>query len=246
MNWKLIKSLYKMESERIESPILILIFAFLISLFLGLILFRPILIEGNYSREDIVKLQQFLMYMAMFFGTSFSLLFIEELKSDYNQGIFHTFLTYPVNPSTIVLSKLFALGGEVLYSIIITIFIFTVFSQIFAIWGILWVVSLFIGMLLLVYVTYTFSFIISPLINFSPLPEMLIITFYLSITFFSFSIPSEYLSLFAPFITVPKIIQGAATSNKDILFSAISVFMYLLLSYFVYEFMNHRKRRHVI
>lgn len=242
MNWKTVKIIYQIEKRRCNPTHLSLIFSVITAIFLSLFLFRSMLIDA-YSSTLVMK--QFLMYMAIFFSISFSLLFIEELKSDYEKGIFHTFLIYPINPGEIILSKLMALGSYVFLIIISIIIVFIFLSEIFLIWGMVWFISFIIGVLLLIFVTYTVSFIMSPLINLSPLPELIIILFFLTITFFSFSLPLKYLALLAPFITIPEIIIGINNSSQIIGFSIGGLFLYIGLFVISYLYLNAKKRRYV-
>ena len=245
MNWKVLKIVYQIEKERCNSSLLSLIFAVITSLFLCLIFFRPTLIVMAGKYTSMYTMKQFLMYMTIFFGISFSLLFIQDIRSDYGKGIFHTFLTYPINPGELVLSKLMALGLYVLYIIIGATLIFLFLSGIFLIWGVIWSVSLLIGVLILIFVTYSLSLIISPLMNLSPLPEILIILVFLSVTFFSFSIPSQYLALLAPFLIIPEIIMGIERTTQIIVFSIGGIFFYFALALVSYLYMNMRKGRYV-
>ena len=245
MNWKVIKIVYQIEKERCNSSLLSLIFAVITALFLCLIFFRPTLIVMTGKYVSMFVMKQFLMYMTIFFGITFSLLFIQELRSDYGKGVFHTFLTYPINPGELVLSKLMALGLYVLYIIIGVTLLFLILSGIFLVWGAVWSISLLIGVLILIFVTYSLSLIISPLMNLSPLPEILIILFFLTVTFFSFSIPSQYLALLAPFLTIPEIIMGVKQSSQIIIFSIGGIFFYFVLGMISYIYMNMRKGRYV-
>ena len=240
MNWKTVKIIYQIEKKRCDPTLLSLIFSIIIAIFLCLFLFRPMPV-GLYS--SILIMKQFLMYMAIFFGISFALLFIEELKSDYEKGIFHTFLIYPINPGEIILSKLMALGIYVFLIVSSIIVIFVFLSGTFLIWGMIWFISLIIGILLLIFVTYSVAFIVSPLISFSPLPEMIIILFFLTITFFSFSLPLKYLALLAPFITIPEIIMGINSSSQIIVFSIGGLLFYFCLFIISYLYLNTKKRR---
>ncbi len=242
MNWNLLKVIYKIEKERVNSPLLILVFSFLTSIFICIILFKSDLVY-NEKQIGFLLIQQFLTYMAVFFGISFSMLFIEELKSDYNKGIFHTYLTYPVNPSTVVISKLLAMGINVFIGIFISLLVFISLSNVVSIWGIRWLLAILLGFFVLLYVVYIITFMVSIMANLSPIPEMLILVYFLTITFFSFALPSQYLSILAPFITLPKFIIGINSPSKETMFSIISIILYGILAYGIFKLMNYKKRK---
>jgi len=242
MNWKIVKIFYEIEMKRCNSTLLSLIFSIITALTLSFIFFKPMIIE---SGTPLMLIKLFLMYMTLFFGITFPILFLEEVKIDYQSGIFHTFLVYPINPGEIILSKLMAYGAYVFLIIIVNITLFIIFSGLSIVWGLTWSIVLIISVFLLIYVTYLLSFTLSPLNNFSPLPELIILMFFLTVTFFSFGIPKEYISILAPFVTIPEIIIGAESSIKIIIFSIGGIFLYFILFASTYYFLNSKSRRYV-
>ncbi|MCD6370654.1 MAG: hypothetical protein J7L63_04075 [Thermoplasmata archaeon] len=243
MNLRELKILYKIEGKRAESPVLIVVFSTLQSIFLAVILFKPTIANNVYGNTAYISLQADLVYVAIFFGITFSLLYIQELKNDYSRGIFHTFLTYPISPGAYAFSKLAALFVRVFISNISVVILFVLLTRMYFIWGIWWSIGLILGIAIIMMMSFGVSYILSPLMNLSPLPEMLIVAFFLGITFFSYTIPQHYLSLVAPFFTVAKLACGVKISAQERLMTLLSPFLYSVFMSLSYFYHNVRKRR---
>ncbi len=237
-----LKTLYEMEKNRVNTRILSILFSLMLAFIIIITLFRPSMSGGITSGSPLLSMSlAFMYFFTVFFGITFSILVMQEIKSDFTRGVYYTIMTYPVKPGEFLMAKVLAIWSSVLIDIILTFSIFAVISLAFLIYGML-IFALIISLFLLLTITMLTTLILSPIADLSPLPEMIIIGIFLGITLFSYSLPSEYLALVAPYFTIIKIAGGAKVSVKEITFAAFSPFIYMVLAYLSYTFVNVRKR----
>ena len=243
----MIKILYEINLKRVNAAILGVLFSTMLSLIIIVTLFKPSIsgamsLGGNPISGNALA---YMYFLTVFFGITFSILVFQEIKSDYTSGVFYTFMTYPVKPGQIILAKVLSIWILVTIDIMITFSLFIIISGMGMVYGGFLTIGLFIGTLTLLIISLFISFILCPLADLSPLPEMIIIGIFLGITLFSYGIPSQYLALIAPFFTIVKLSAGLKVPTKEELFAMASPIIYLIFAYMSYMFMNLRKRREI-
>ena len=246
MNSGALKTLYKMNLKRINAAILGVLFSAMLSLIIIITLFKFSISGAEMGGNPVsTNALAYMYFLTIFFGITFSILVFQEIKSDFTSGVFYTFMTYPVKPGQIILSKVLAIWVYVVIYIVVTFSLFILISGSWLVYGIWLTIGIFLGTFTLLIISLFITFILSPLSDFSPLPEMIIIGFFLGITLFSYALPSQYIAIIAPFFTIVKSAAGMKISFKEDLFAIASPILYLVFAYMSYIFMNLRKRREI-
>jgi len=245
MKLKQIRILFSMEQHRVNALALGVLFSVMLAFIILITLFKPTMggAMGMGQAPLLSSALSFIYFLTVFLGITLSLLVLQELRSDYTNGVFYTMLTYPVSAGEFMVSKVLAIGTYVFLDIIIIFALFVFLSGAFLIYGAILLAALFVAVVLLLFTVMLLALILAPLAHLSPLPEMIVVGLFLGITIFSYSLPSEYLALIAPYITVIKVAGGMKVPFKEIMFAALSPFIYLALAYASCTFLNTQKRR---
>ncbi len=248
MNWRRLRILYEMESKRISSYVMPLIFSVIISFLLIQWLFGVKLLYQNEPEEYLSSIiSSFLMYFFLLFGMSVSLLYIVELKSDETRGIVDTFITYPVGRGDFALAKLMVYGLNISITTLIIALIFLIFSGNFLIFGLGLSLTFILGILLILLCSFSISFVAAVFIRYSPLSEIIPVFYFVGgflINLMTSNISAEKLVLFLPFSVLPGLATGMYEDpTKMIIYLSISIFAYLEIIHLTYIWLNTYKRR---
>ncbi len=249
MRWDRIKILYAIESERQRAGILIAIVSIILSVFLSLSLQQRFAVDArNFANVLSQNAQYFLLMFFIFAGSTISLLYLTELKSDESKGIVDTFLTHPIERGDFAFAKLLALAYPLAIATVIISIVFLIFSGEIFILGPLLSTGIIVSILVLLLCVFSIAFLSSILIRYSPLPEMLIIFYFVGGYLFISTmgiIPDtrKYIAALFPFLTIVKLFGGINVSIVEIVLMSSSIFAYIILLYLSYVWMNTYKRR---
>ncbi len=244
-----VKILYAIESERQHSGILIAIVSIILSVFLSLSLQQRFAVDArNFTNVLCQNAQYFLLMFFIFAGSTISLLYLTELKSDESKGIVDTFLTHPIEKGDFAFAKLLALAYPIAIATVVISIVFLTFSGEIFILGPLLSIGIIVSILVLLLCVFSIAFLSSILIRYSPLPEMLIIFYFVGGYLFTSTMSittatRKYVAALFPFLTVLKLFGGLNVSIVEIVLMSASIFAYIILLYLSYVWMNTYKRR---
>jgi len=248
MNWHRFKILYEMESKRVSSFVMPLIFSILVSVFLALWIFRTsVLFYSDPYAYLSDNISSFLMYFFVFFGMSVSLLYLVELKSDESRGIVDTFLTYPIGRGDFGLAKLLVYGFNVSIITLVIALLFLIFSGEFLILGLTLSVGFILGILLVLLCSFSVSFAASVFIRHSPLSEVIAIFYFVGgflMIFIMSKLSPRIAALVFPFSVVTDILAGHYEDTLTmVIYLIVSVFAYLEIIHLTHMWLNVYRRR---
>lgn len=249
MRWNRIKILYAIESKRQHSGILIVIVSIILSVFLSLSLQQRFAVDAR-SLPNVLSqnAQYFLLMFFIFAGSTISLLYLTELKSDESRGILDTFLTHPIERGDFTFAKLLALAYPLAIATVIISIVFLIFSGEIFILGPLLSIGIIVSILVLLLCVFSIAFFGSILVRYSPLPEMLIIFYFVGGYLFTSTMSittatRKYVAALFPFLTVLKLFGGIKVTTTEIVLMSASIFAYAILIYLSYTWMSTYKRR---
>ena len=249
MRWDRIKILYAIESERQRAGILIAIVSIILSVFLSLSLQQRFAVDARALTNALFNNAQYFLFMFFIFaGSTISLLYLTELKSDESKGIVDTFLTHPIERGDFAFAKLLALAYPIAIATVIISIVFLIFSGEIFILGPLFSIGIIVSILVLLFCVFSIAFFGSIFVRYSPLPEMLIIFYFVGGYLFTSTMSitpatRKYVAAFFPFFTIVKLFGGINVSGVEVILMSASIFAYAILIYLSYVWMNTYKRR---
>jgi len=249
MRWDRVKILYAIESERQRAGILIVMVSVILSFFLSFSLQQRFAVDARALTNVLSQnAQYFLLMFFIFAGSTISLLYLTELKSDESKGILDTFLTHPIERGDFAFAKLLALAYPIVITTVIISSVFLIFSGEIFVLGPLLSVGIIVSILILLLCVLSIAFLGAILVRFSPLPEMLIIFYFVGGYLFTTTMSitpatRKYIAALFPFLTIVKLFGGINVSSVEVILMSASIFAYAILIYLSYVWMNTYKRR---
>lgn len=173
-------------------------------------------------------LSNFAILLALVLGMAVSVTVISGFGSDTSSGIISSYLSYPLPPRTIILSKWVARFLFILPSIILP---FLLMVPLIPHMGMKDCLLIVLYIIVLSFLIFTVTIACSTMIRHRPVPEILAIIYVLAITIFrdAIPVPRPYVYALDPLSYIKSLLSGSTIALEDTVFTVLSLVLYSLL-----------------